>query len=56
MNTRASILLVDDEPNILRTVRICLEAAGFEVTHVRQPGAGAGQHARQPSMTSRSSI
>ncbi len=37
MNTRASILLVDDEPNILRTMRICLEAAGFEITTFANP-------------------
>ena len=46
MNTRASILLVDDEPNILRTMRICLEAAEFEITTFANPRAGAGQHAR----------
>jgi len=28
---KGSILLVDDEQNILRTVKICLESAGFEV-------------------------
>ncbi len=33
----ASVLLVDDEPNILRTVKICLEAAGFEVTAFLNP-------------------
>ncbi len=33
----ASVLLVDDEQNILRTVKICLEAAGFEVTAFLNP-------------------
>jgi NtrC-family two-component system response regulator AlgB len=37
MSARASILLVDDEPNILRTMRICLEAAGFEITTFANP-------------------
>jgi len=32
MATRASVLLVDDEQNIMRTVKICLESAGFSVT------------------------
>jgi two-component system, NtrC family, response regulator AlgB len=34
---RASILLVDDEPNILKTVEIALEALGFEVTSFLNP-------------------
>jgi two-component system, NtrC family, response regulator AlgB len=33
----ASILVVDDEPNILRTVTICLEAAGFRVRGYLNP-------------------
>lgn len=37
MSTRASILLVDDEQNILKTVKIGLEAAGFEVTGFANP-------------------
>jgi len=37
MSARASILLVDDEPNILRTMRICLEAAGFGITTFGNP-------------------
>jgi NtrC-family two-component system response regulator AlgB len=37
MTPRASVLLVDDEQNILKTVRICLEAAGFEVTSLADP-------------------
>lgn len=37
MNVKASILLVDDEQNIVRTVKICLEAAGFEVTAFMNP-------------------
>jgi len=35
--TRGSVLLVDDEPNILTTVRICLENAGFEVESYLNP-------------------
>ena len=34
---KASILLVDDEPNIVKTVRICLEAAGYEITSFQNP-------------------
>jgi NtrC-family two-component system response regulator AlgB len=34
---RASIVLVDDEPNITRTVTIGLEAIGFEVTAFTNP-------------------
>lgn len=34
---KASVLLVDDEQNILKTVGICLEAAGFEVTSFLNP-------------------
>ncbi len=37
MNAKASILLVDDEQNIVRTVKICLEAAGFDVTAFMNP-------------------
>jgi two-component system, NtrC family, response regulator AlgB len=33
----ASVLLVDDEQNILKTVKICLDAAGFEVTAFLNP-------------------
>jgi NtrC-family two-component system response regulator AlgB len=33
----ATVLIVDDEQNILRTVRICLEAAGFAVTAFTHP-------------------
>jgi NtrC-family two-component system response regulator AlgB len=29
---KANVLLVDDEPNILRTMKICLESIGLEVT------------------------
>jgi len=29
---KASVLLVDDEPNILRTMKICLESIGLDVT------------------------
>ncbi len=36
-NTKASALLVDDEQNIVRTVTICLEAAGFRVTAFTNP-------------------
>jgi two-component system, NtrC family, response regulator AlgB len=34
---KASILLVDDEQNILKTTRICLENAGFEVEAFASP-------------------
>jgi NtrC-family two-component system response regulator AlgB len=34
---KASILLVDDEPNIQKTVRIALEASGFDVTAFLNP-------------------
>jgi len=37
MTARATVLLVDDEPNILATVRICLEDAGFAVEAVGEP-------------------
>src|SRR5512135_2758089 len=37
MNAKASILLVDDEQNIVRTVKICMEAAGFDVTAFMNP-------------------
>jgi two-component system, NtrC family, response regulator AlgB len=37
MSAKASILLVDDEQNIVRTMRICLEAGGFEVTAFMNP-------------------
>ena len=37
MSAKASVLLVDDEQNILKTVRICLEAAGFDVTAFMNP-------------------
>lgn len=40
MNAKASILLVDDEQNIVRTVKICLEAAGFDVTAFMNPVQG----------------
>ncbi len=34
---KASVLLVDDEQNILRTVKICLESIGLEVTALSKP-------------------
>ena len=34
---KASVLLVDDEQNIVKTVTICLEAAGFDVTSFLNP-------------------
>lgn len=37
MSRKASVLLVDDEPNILKTVAIGLESAGFEVTSFLNP-------------------
>jgi NtrC-family two-component system response regulator AlgB len=37
MTARATVLLVDDEPNILSTVRICLEDAGFAVEATSDP-------------------
>jgi NtrC-family two-component system response regulator AlgB len=39
MTVKGSVLLVDDEQNIVKTVRICLEAAGFEVTSFMDPVA-----------------
>lgn len=37
MSRKASVLLVDDEPNILKTVAIGLESAAFEVTSFLNP-------------------
>jgi len=37
MTTKPSILLVDDEQHIVKTVMICLEAAGFEVVPFTDP-------------------
>lgn len=37
MNKKATVLLVDDEQNILRTVSIALDAAGFEVIAFADP-------------------
>lgn len=37
MSYKASVLLVDDEPNILKTVAIGLESAGFQVTSFLNP-------------------
>ncbi|MGA9117055.1 MAG: sigma-54 dependent transcriptional regulator [Bacteroidota bacterium] len=37
MSTRATVLVVDDEPNILRTVSLGLESAGFAVTALPGP-------------------
>ena len=37
MATKASVLLVDDEQNIVKTITICLESAGFEVTSFLNP-------------------
>ena len=37
MSRKASVLLVDDEHNIVRTVSIALEAAGYEVTAFTDP-------------------
>jgi len=37
VSARPTVILVDDEQNILRTVTICLEAAGFEVTGFVNP-------------------
>jgi DNA-binding NtrC family response regulator len=34
---KANVLLVDDEQNILRTVKICLESIGLEVTALSKP-------------------
>jgi len=33
----ARILLVDDEPNILRTFKLCLAGAGYEVVATTEP-------------------
>jgi NtrC-family two-component system response regulator AlgB len=37
MAMKASVLLVDDEQNILKTVKICLESAGFMVDAYAEP-------------------
>lgn len=38
MNTRApNVLVVDDEPNILKTMGICFEAIGYSVTLISKP-------------------
>ncbi|MDI6778774.1 MAG: sigma-54 dependent transcriptional regulator [Bacteroidota bacterium] len=37
MTPRGTILVVDDEPNILKTVKIYLESVGFEVTSFLNP-------------------
>lgn len=37
---KASVLLVDDEQNILRTMTICLESIGLEVTATAKPEEG----------------
>lgn len=34
---KANVLLVDDEQNILRTMKICLESIGLDVTAVSKP-------------------
>ena len=45
---KGSVLLVDDEQNILKTVTICLESAGFEVNAFLNPiqARDALQHRR----------
>ncbi|MBI4535570.1 MAG: sigma-54-dependent Fis family transcriptional regulator [Ignavibacteriae bacterium] len=37
MSQKASVILVDDEQNILKTAKICLETVGFEVTAFSSP-------------------
>jgi len=37
MAPKATVILVDDEQNILKTVKICLDAAGFEVVSFTNP-------------------
>jgi DNA-binding NtrC family response regulator len=37
MSAKACVLLVDDEQNIVKTVTICLEAAGFDVVSFLNP-------------------
>ncbi len=37
MAARATVLLVDDEQNIVRTMTICLHASGFDVTSYTDP-------------------
>ncbi|HTY01344.1 MAG TPA: sigma-54 dependent transcriptional regulator [Bacteroidota bacterium] len=37
MAARASVLLVDDEPNIVRTMTICFHASGFDVESFTDP-------------------
>lgn len=37
MSERGTVLVVDDEPNILKTLTIGLESIGFEVTGYGNP-------------------
>ncbi|MCL4539677.1 MAG: sigma-54 dependent transcriptional regulator [Bacteroidetes bacterium] len=39
---KANVLLVDDEQNILRTMKICLESIGLEVTAISKPDEALG--------------
>ncbi len=38
---KPSVVVVDDEENILKTMGICLESAGFDVSLFRDPGQAA---------------
>jgi len=51
----ASILLVDDEQNILKTVCIALESSGYRVTSYLNPLQAVEQCVTRP-LTSASSI
>ena len=43
---RVKVLIIDDEPNILKTMAICLEDLDFDVTQCRQP-ENAGELIRE---------
>ncbi len=43
---RVKVLIIDDEPHILKTMAICLEDLGFDVTQCRQP-ENAGELIRE---------
>src|ERR1700735_3305392 len=42
------VLIVEDEPALLRALRINLRARGYEVTTARTGGAALGEAARRP--------
>ena len=48
---KPSVVVVDDEEHILKTMGICLESAGFDVSLFRDPGQAA-----RPSRTGISTL